>query len=75
MSIGRVQKKIHASAGSGVARNFKRGGGIIFTLFEGYFCRKNKFEAVGETRKALGGRGHALPENLHATMAIFVLFE
>ena len=38
-------------------------GGIIFTLFQGYFFRKNKFETVGETRKALGGPGACSPEN------------
>ena len=54
-----------------------KGRGIIFTLFQGYFFRKNKFETVGETKKALGGFGGMLPrkilENLHATMTILVL--
>ena len=64
MSISEVQKKIHASAGSGVAINFKRGGGIIFTLFQEYFFRKNKFETIGENKKSSRGvRGYAPPEN------------
>ena len=57
MSIGEVQKMIHASAGSGVARNFKKGGRHNFHIVLRVFFWKNKFETVGETRKALGGPG------------------
>ena len=45
------------------------GGGIISTFFQAYIFWQNKFEAVCQTRKALGGSGGILPrkniENLH----------
>ena len=57
MLIGEVQKKKRSTRLQAVAQReiLKGEGGIVFTLFQGYFFRKNKFETVGETRKALGG--------------------
>ena len=56
------------------------GGGHSFHIFlRVFFFRQKKFEADRERRKALGRvRGHAPRknfENLHAIMAILVLFE
>ena len=33
-------------AGSGVARNFKRGGGIISTFFQAYFFGRTNFKLI-----------------------------
>ena len=62
---------------SGVARNFKSGHN--FHIFLGVFFWQNKLKADSKTRKVLGESGGMLPrksfENLHAVMAILVLFE
>ena len=51
---------------------------MIFHIFFAFF-RQNKFKTDCETKKVLGGSGGMLPrknfENLHAVMAILVLFE
>ena len=64
-----------------MARNFKRRGGPTnLTFFSSVlFIRQNQFEADCETEKALGKSGACSPEkvlkNLHAVMAVLVLFE
>ena len=37
--------------GSGVARNFKRGGGIISTFFQAYFFGRTNLKSVKKPRK------------------------
>ena len=61
---------------SGAAKNFKKGGGMISTFFPASFFRPNKVEADWKTKKVLEGSRGMLPrKNLHAVMAILVLFE
>ena len=68
-------------AGSGVVRNFKKGeGGIISTFFPAsFFGRTNNLKLIRQQEKLWGGSGGMLPrkifENVHALMAILVLFE
>ena len=56
----------------------KKGGAIISTFFKRIFFRQNKFETVGETRKALRGSGGMPPrknfENLDAANGFFSVF-
>ena len=52
---------------------------MIFHIFQAHFFDRTNFETDWETKKALGESGGMLPpknfENLHAVMAILVLFE
>ena len=50
-------------AGSGVARNFKREGGIITAFFQAYFFGRTYLKLIKKQEKPRGVRGHALPEN------------
>ena len=64
--------------GSGVARNFKRAGHNSHIYFQRIFFGRSKLKLI-RNKKTLGGSEGMLPrkifENLHAIMAILVLFE
>ena len=66
-------------AGSGVAKIFMWGWGIISTLFQTYFFGRTDLKLIKKQEKLVGGPGGMLPrkmfENLHAVMAILVHFK
>ena len=76
--FGKYRETTKYPRSSVVARNFKRGG-IISTLFQGYFFSAEQTEADLEKKKSSRGVRGMLPrkifENLRAVMAILVLFE
>ena len=62
-------------AGSGIARNCKRGKGINSTFFQLFFFNRTNLKLNKKQEKLSGVRGLDPPGNLHGVMAILVLFE
>ena len=50
-------------AGSGAARNIKKGRDIISTFFPAYFFGTTNLKLIKKQEKFKGVWGHALPEN------------